>query len=152
MTGQFPLGSMLLLMAALLSAVAALAHVGIVMGGPAWYRFFGAGERMASLAATGSWFPVVITLGIALVLAVWAAYAASAAGLLPALPMLRPVLVIVTSIYLLRGMGGFVLAAVAPSGNTPAFWVWSSALCLAIGLVHAVGLAKQWPVLSTGHP
>lgn len=36
-----------------LSAIAALLHVGIIIGGPSWYRFFGAGERMARAAAAG---------------------------------------------------------------------------------------------------
>lgn len=152
MASHFPGGAGLLLLAALLSAIAALAHVGVILGGASWYRFFGAGEGMATLAARGSCYPALITLGIALVLATWSAYAASAAGLLPALPLLKPVLVAVTSIYLLRGVGGFFLAAFAPGGNTPAFWVGSSVLCLGIGLVHVAGLSKQWSVLSMGQP
>ena len=145
-------GSALLLLAAIFSGLAALAHVGVVIGGPAWYRFFGAGEGMARLAESGSWYPALITLGIAGVLAVWSAFALSAAGLLPALPYSKVVLTAITSVYLLRGVGGFVLAAVAPGGNSPAFWAWSSAICLLIGVVHALGLVKQWPVLSGVHP
>lgn len=145
---QFTAGSTLLLLAAVLSALAALAHVCVVVGGPSWYRFFGAGEGMAQLAATGSWYPAAITIGIALVLATWSAYAASAAGFLPVLPFLKWVLIAVAAVYLLRGLGGFFLAAFAPGDNSPAFWIWSSAVCLFIGLVHAVGLSKQWPLLA----
>ena len=36
-----------------LSALAALLHIGVIAGGPDWYRFFGAGEGMAILAETG---------------------------------------------------------------------------------------------------
>lgn len=130
--------------------MAALAHIGVILGGPAWYRFFGAGEGMARLAASGSWYPALITLGIALALAVVSAYALSGAGLLPKLPLLRTVLVAVTAVYLLRGVAGFVLAVVAPGGNSPTFWVWSSVICLALGAVHAIGLTRAWAVLS-GH-
>lgn len=151
MTTQLATGSSLLLLAAALSAAAALAHIGVVVGGPAWYRFFGAGEGMARMAEAGSWYPVVVTLAIAVVLATWAAYAASAAGFLPALPLLKAVLVLITSVYLLRGVVGFFLAAFAPGGNSPAFWFWSSLICLAIGLVHAIGVWKQWPLLSVDH-
>lgn len=42
-----------LIVGAVLSGVAALLHVAIVFGGASWYRFFGAGERMASAAAAG---------------------------------------------------------------------------------------------------
>lgn len=138
----------LLAVAAALNATASLAHVGVVIGGPSWYRFFGAGEGMARMASSGSWYPPLITLAIAAVLALWTLYALSAAGAIVRLPYLRAVLVAVTAIYLLRGVAGFALAALAPGGNSPAFWLWSSGICLVLGAVHALGLAGQWPLLS----
>jgi hypothetical protein len=78
-----------LVIAACLSGVAAMLHVGIVVRGPQWYRFFGAGERMASAAAAGRWYPAVVTLGIAAVLALWSAYALAGAGVIQALPLLK---------------------------------------------------------------
>lgn len=140
-------GPSLLLLAAAFSALAALLHIAVVLGGPAWYRFCGAGEKIVRLAARGSWYPPLITMAIALVLAIWSAYAVSAAGMLVALPFLKPVLSLITAIYLLRGIAGFVLAAYAPGDNSPAFWLWSSAICLIIGAVHAAGLYEQWPLL-----
>lgn len=107
---------------------------------------------MARLAASGSWYPALVTIAIALVLAVWSAYAVSAAGFIPRLPFLKVVLVAVTSVYLLRGIGGFALALFAPGGNSPAFWAWSSAICLLVGIVHAIGLISQWAVLKAGGP
>jgi hypothetical protein len=141
-------GSTFLALGAGLSAIAALAHVAIVIGGPAWYRFFGAGEGMARLASQGSWYPALITLAIALVLASWSAYALSGAGWLPELPHVRLALVAITAVYLLRGVGGLFLAFFAPGGNSPAFWVWSSVICLAFGAVHAAGLARAWHALA----
>ena len=43
-----------LIAAGVLNAGAALLHLACIIGGPAWYRFLGAGERMARLGATGS--------------------------------------------------------------------------------------------------
>ncbi|MGQ4584278.1 hypothetical protein [Lysobacter sp. F60174L2] len=37
----------------MLNAIAALLHVGCIIFGASWYRFFGAGERMAQLASAG---------------------------------------------------------------------------------------------------
>lgn len=145
-------GSSFLVLGAGLSALAALAHLGIIVGGPAWYRFFGAGERMARLASEGSWYPTLVTLAIALVLGSWSAYALSGAGLLPELPYVKRVLIAVTAVYLLRGIAGFVLAFAAPGGNSVAFWIWSSVICLFFGAVHAMGLASAWSILSVGHP
>lgn len=42
-----------LIAAGTLDALAALLHVACIFGGPAWYRFLGAGERMAGMAERG---------------------------------------------------------------------------------------------------
>lgn len=143
-------GSTYLVLGATFSALAAVAHLAIILGGPSWYRFFGAGEGMARLAASGSWYPAFITLAIAAVLALWAVYACSGAGFLPKLPLLRTALVAITSIYLLRGLAGVFLAAFSPGQNGVAFWLWSSAICLAIGALHAIGLVKRWADMGGG--
>ena len=55
-----------LIAGALLSALAAALHVGCIVFGAPWYRFFGAGERMAQMAIAGNWYPTVVTAVIAL--------------------------------------------------------------------------------------
>ncbi|WP_262694442.1 hypothetical protein [Kordiimonas aquimaris] len=132
-----------LVIAGILSAFAALLHVGCIYFGAPWYRFFGAGEQMATLAEQGSMQPALITSGIVVVLSIWAVYAFSAAGLILRLPLVRTALVLITLVYLARGVGGLFLIS-SPMGRTPEFWVWSSAICLLFGLVHLVGLKQQW--------
>ncbi|MEM1080914.1 MAG: hypothetical protein AAGH65_04965 [Pseudomonadota bacterium] len=68
-------GSNQLIVAGCLSFIAAILHIAIVIGGPEWYRFFGAGEAMAQSAASGNLQPTLITLGIATLLTVWGLYA-----------------------------------------------------------------------------
>jgi hypothetical protein len=135
-----------LIIAACLSALASLLHVCIVVGGPPWYRFFGAGERMASAAAAGRAYPTVITLGIALVLGIWAAYALAGAGVISPLPLLKVALSIITAIYLLRGIAIFPLLAFALPKETP-FLLWSSLICIAFGAVHLLGVTQVWAAL-----
>ena len=98
---------------------------------------------MAQLASAGSLVPTVVTLGIAAVLALWSWYALSAAGVGPQLPFVRLVLCGAASVYLLRGLAGFPLAAYG-LGRSTAFWLWSSVVCLVIAGVHIVGLAQLW--------
>lgn len=131
---------------ALLSAVAALLHLGIIAGGPAWYRFFGAGERLARAAAQGRWYPAVVTLGIAAVLFTWSAYALAGAGIVTGLPFPKAALVGITAVYLVRGVA-FAPLVLARGGRVTPFVVWSSVICFAYGVVHLVGLVQQWAVL-----
>jgi hypothetical protein len=138
--------NMTLIAAAALSAIAALLHVCIIFGGPRWYRFFGAGERLARAAEQGKWYPGLVTFGIAAVLALWAAYALSGAGVIAPLPFLKPVLLIITAIYLLRACAILLLPFL--KGYTTAFVVWSSLICLGFGAVHLVGVVEVWPLLN----
>ena len=135
--------NMALLVGSCLSAVAALLHIGIIIGGAHWYRFFGAGERMARSAAAGRAYPTVVTSFIAAVLALWSGYAASGAGLLGPFPLLKLALAVITSIYLLRGLAVVPLLTVARSKSTP-FLMWSSVICLVFGSIHLLGLLQVW--------
>lgn len=135
-----------LLIAGSLSAIAALLHLGCIYFGSSWYRFFGAGEQMALMAEQGYLQPSIITLIIFSVLSIWSAYAFSAAGLIIRLPLIRIVLPLITLVYLVRGLAGFILID-NPMGRTPEFWLWSSFICLTFAVFHVAGLKQQWPKL-----
>ncbi|HEB26598.1 MAG TPA: hypothetical protein ENI05_02310 [Porticoccus sp.] len=126
-----------------LSAIAAILHMGCIVFGAPWYRFFGAGEQMAMLAEQGSLRPGIITSVIVAVLATWSLYALSGAGVIYKLPLLRLGLMVITAVYLIRGIGGFFLMT-NPIGRSPKFWLWSSGICLALGLIHLMGLKQVW--------
>lgn len=126
-----------------LSAAAAAAHLAIIVGGPRWYDFFGAGPRMVRLAEQGSPTAALITLSIAAVLAIWAAYAVSGAGLIPRLPLLKLALLAISAVYLVRALGYIPLLAAtgAPVGTFA--WV-SSAIVLVYAVVHITGTVQLW--------
>lgn len=130
-----------------LSAVAALLHLACIIGGPDWYRFFGAGEGMARMAEKGSLYPATVTFGIAAILAIWSAYAFAGAGLLRRLPLMRTALLVITVIYLGRGLVLVPMLAFRPD-LVGGFAVWSSLIVLVYGITHAVGTWRAWPLLS----
>ena len=132
-----------------LSAAAALAHVAVIIGSPDWYRFFGAGEEMALMAERGSWVPAALTTVIATVLAVWAAYAFAGAGLIRRLPLIRTALVVISAIYLARGLFVFSPATFARPDLSASFMFYSSLIVLVYGIVHAIGTWQAWRDLSS---
>jgi len=135
-----------LIIAGTLSALVAILHIGCIYFGATWYRFFGAGEKMVSLAEKGSIQPTLITSGLVFVLFVWSLYAFSGAGVIVRLPLMRLALVIITLLYVVRGIGGFFLIN-SPLGRSPEFWIWSSLICLFFGVIHLIGLIQQWESL-----
>jgi len=136
-----------LIVAGCMSIAASILHLACIVGGPDWYRFFGAGEPIAVAAERGSWVPAAMTAGIAAVLALWAAYAFAGAGLIRRLPLMRTGLVAISSIYLARGLFIFAPGAFGRSDLTPGFMICSSLIVLVIGLAYAVGTWRAWPLL-----
>ena len=127
----------------LASAAAAIAHLVCIAGGPSWYQAMGAPPGYVQAAARGAWTPAMVTLAIAGLLGIWAVYALSGAGVVRRLPLMRTALVLITLVYLLRGLVVF-----RPSRGRPdlsaAFMLCSSLIVLAMGVVHAIGLWRGW--------
>ena len=100
-------------------------HLGCIVFGGDWYRFLGAGEQMARMAEQGLWYPTIMTSGIVVVLLIWALYALSGAGAIKRLPLTRLALVVITAIFLLRGVSFVGLMPLFPE-NSVTFWLVSS--------------------------
>lgn len=127
------------------SATASLAHIGCIVQGPSWYRFFGAPEPLIRALENGNPTLHWVTAGIAVILAVWAVYAFAGAGLLRRLPLMRTALVLISAIYLARGL---LLGPALMQPDPAPFDLWSSSIVLVYGIVHAVGTWRAWPSLS----
>ena len=140
-------GAFALLIGAVFSAVAALAHLACIAMGPRAYRFMGAGERMAQAAEAKHLKPTLVTLSLAGVLFLWAVFALSGAGVLEQrLPLTKWALVGISTVYLSRSVASPFLKAKFPE-NSSAFWIISSGICGFIGLLHAYGTWSRWPAL-----
>lgn len=136
----------LLLLGSIGSAMAALAHLGCIIFGADWYRFFGAGEQMARMAEEGSWYPTLVTSIIVLILSLWCFYGLSGARLIPRLPLLKLGLIVISSIYLVRGIAFFAIMPMFPE-NSLTFWLISSGICLLLGILYSVGTFQNWAKL-----
>jgi putative oxidoreductase len=138
----------LLIIGGIISMLAALLHIAIIIGGPEWYRFFGAGEGMAQLAESGSTYPTLITTSIAVIFTIWALYAFSGAGIIKKLPLLKPVLVTISIIYLMRGVFGIPLVIYIDKPylneleGKMVFMIWSSIISLTCGILYLLGLVQ----------
>lgn len=86
--------------AGIISAIGALIHFAAIAGGTAWYVFFNAPPQVVASSRDGTWLAPVSTSTIGLLMSVCAAYAFSALGRLPRLPLPR---------FMLGGMAGVCL-------------------------------------------
>ena len=136
-----------LLFGGVLNILAALLHIAIIIGGPDWYRFFGAGETLATLAEQGSWVPGLVGFGIFGILFIWGLYAFSGAGVIKRLPLLKLALVSISIIYLVRGVALFPALIIKPE-TVDNLLTWSSLVSLTIGLAYVVGTKQVWSRIS----
>lgn len=137
-----------LILAGILCLALALLHVEIILMGPPAYLYFGAGQRMAALAAEGSWLPGMLTAAIALLLGLFGAYAFAGSGIIGRLPWLRPILLGVCALFLLRGLPALPQAlSLLNHGGTGKEFSFSL-FSLLLGLLFAWGLRKRWRFLA----
>ncbi|TMP25619.1 hypothetical protein CWB99_20855 [Pseudoalteromonas rubra] len=128
--------------------LASMLHLVCIWGGPDWYLAMGAGQAMADMAAAGDLYPTLVTAFIAVVLALWGVYAFSGAGAIIKLLFLKTVLVLITSVYLLRGVAGlfapFVTTSPMIQQNSITFWLVSSLICCVYGAFYLLGTSRLW--------
>lgn len=143
-----------LLLGGIFSAIGAILHAAVIIGGPDWYRFFGAGEAMAQMAEKQLWYPTIVTLFITSALFVLALYAWSGAGIIRRLPLLRTGLCAITFVYLFRGAYGIFVALFVEHDffreflARPMFMWVSSIICLIFGVCYLLGTWQRWGALS----
>lgn len=101
---------------------------------------------MVRAVEAGKMQPTLVTLAIAMVLSLWAAYALAGAGFIAHLPFTKLALLAICAVYLGRAVAFPLLKPRFPA-NSQTFWWVSSGICLVIGGLHLVGIVALWPAL-----
>lgn len=124
----------------------ALLHLIIVFFlGAEGYRTFGAGEEFAVLTEQGSLVPDAITLGIALIFTLFGFYSLSGNQSFSELPLLKWGLILIASIYTIRGLGGLPMYFFMNYNGS--LMLYSSIISLLIGVFHILGIRQNWSYL-----
>ena len=132
------MAQILLITGGVLSFAVAVLHMAIIYSGAPGYRYFGAGEKMATMAEQGSKVPALVTTCVTIGFVGFGIYALAAAGIVGGLPLVFWGALGVSAIYTLRGLGLFAMFAMP--GMVSRFDIVSSLVSLAIGLIHFGGL------------
>jgi hypothetical protein len=90
-------------------------HIGAIFGGPTWFEFFGAPPVVVASARVGTLLAPLASVAIGVLMATCALFALSALGIVRRLPLLRPMLVLIACITLLRALSLVPIAILKPS-------------------------------------
>ena len=131
------MSKILLKTAAALNFVLAAGHLLCLFRLDAAFRLYRIDPFMERLAACWSPLPALITLGIACCLAVCGLYALSAAGTIRPLPLLQFAVYTISTLFLLRALGGLV--ATARTGDIVPAEVAATVISGTIGTLYLAG-------------
>lgn len=106
------------------------------------FQFFRIAKKMEELAALHSSFPFLLTLFVSMIFFTFGLYGLSADGKFRKLPLLKPVVFFIASLYLLRGV--LELVGLAMRGTNIFISLVYSFLALFIGLLFLLGGLKKW--------
>ncbi len=142
-----------LILGSVLSFAVALLHLVIIFFGAPAYRYFGAGEEMATAAESGSAFPALLTLFLVAIFAIWGFYGLSGAGLIRRLPLLKTALILIGAVYTLRGVAIFqqLFQIATSSVEVAPREIVSSLVSLVIGAAYFFGTISNWSSLGASN-
>jgi len=135
-----------LILGGILSFAVALLHVIIIFIGAPAYRYFGAGEDMATAAESGSAFPALLTLFLVAIFAIWGFYGLSGAGVIRRLPLLEIALILIGAVYTLRGVAVFqqLFQIATSSVEVAPREIVFSLVSVVIGVAYLIGTISNW--------
>ncbi|WP_395009223.1 hypothetical protein [Undibacterium sp.] len=136
-----------LLAAAVCTSIAALLHFACIVFGAPLFRILGAGDVVVKMVEQGYSQPKWMAFFVGAALLICSAFTLSAAGVLMQLPWQRFVLCGLAVVLIVRALA-FPWMKEAFPGNSEFFWWSSSAICLLMGLLHAIGVAQLWKNLT----
>jgi len=142
-----------LILGGILSFAVALLHVVIIFIGAPAYRYFGAGEDMATAAESGSAFPALLTLFLAGIFAIWGFYGLSGAEVIRRLPLLKIALILIGAVYTLRGVAVFqqLFQIATSSAEVAPREIVFSLISLVIGSTYLIGTISNWSNLGASN-
>jgi len=132
---------MRLLIAGVIILIIAVIHIGAIFVGPAAFDYLDA-PQLGDYMRKGMYlFPIALTLCVTTAFLVFAAYALSGAGIIRPLPKLRSGLLIIGSIFSLRGLAviWFIYLVLIDSPESIPREIGFSTVSLVLGILILLG-------------
>ena len=136
----------LLIVSVIICFIIAILHIIIVYLGSDAYVYFGAGNEMARMDSEGSLFPMISTLFIATVFGLFGFYGLSGARVIGKLPLIKTMLLIISSLFSLRGLLFFIqlFQMIFSNSNEPVRFLFFSLFALITGIMFSIGTYLVW--------
>ena len=133
---------MMLRLGGIINILIAIGHIVGLFWADKMFEVTGIGKEMTELSTTHFSLPYLLTVFVAIVFFIFGLYGLSADNKFRKLPFLKPVVFIIASIYIFRGLGELFFDTIQ---NTNSFTETAYSLCaLTIGLLFLIGGQRKW--------
>lgn len=139
---NFSLISKFLISAGVIAAASAVWHLLCILGGPSWFVFARAPQKIIESAQQGTLLAPIGTVIVAGLMFACTIFAFSAVGLIRKVPLLKPALITISLLCTLRG-----LIAIPFLVTTTGLDVWeviASSVWFYVGICFIVGSIEQY--------
>lgn len=126
-----------------LNILIAIGHVIGLFWADNMFKVTGIGKEMAELAQIHAALPFLLTIFVAIVFFIFGLYGLSADNKFRRLPFLKPVIFVISGIYLLRGFGELIFEIEKQQANQ-CLEITYSLVAVSIGLLFLFGGLKKW--------
>lgn len=125
-----------------INIIIAIGHIVGLFWAEQMFQVTGIGEPMRELSAIHFTLPYLLTIFVAIIFFIFGLYGLSADDKFKKLPMLKPAIFTIASIYILRGLGELLVTIVR--GTASITETTYSLIALAIGLLFLIGGIIKW--------
>ena len=139
---NFTVESRLLVSAGIIALAAAVWHVLCIWGGPGWFAFARAPQLIIDSAKQGTILAPVATLIVAGLMVACALFAFSAAGLVPEVPLIKPALITIAALCIIRAL--IASPDFVTSAGLDVWQIVASAVWLYVGVCFVFGAVEYF--------
>jgi uncharacterized membrane protein len=124
----------------------AIGHIAGLFWAETMFEVTGVAKEMTEIAQTHFALPYLLTIFVAIVFFIFGLYGLSADNKFRKLPFLKPIIFLIASIYLLRGLGELIADNIQGTNSTTE--TVYSLFALTIGLLFLIGGLRKWKLTS----
>ena len=141
---NYSITAKLLMSAGGIASASAIWHLLCIWGGPSWFAFARAPKQIIDSAIEGSLLAPIGTLVVASLMFACTVYAFSAAGLIRKFPLLKPALITIASLCILRGL--LAIPTFFTSSGLDLWQVIASTVWFYVGVCFMFGCITQFKI------
>ncbi len=145
---SYSVNSKLLISAGVIASASAIWHLLCIFGGPSWFAFARAPQQVIDSAVQGTLLAPIGTIIVASLMFACTVFAFSAVGFIRKVPLLKPALITIAILCILRGL--IAIPTFVTSSGLDIWQIVASTVWFYVGICFVAGSIDQYRLGKSG--